>query len=112
MPIVTLKWFNDALGYGLIEPRDGGKKVLVHISATRRAGLASLSDGIAVSYDLVNRPGKQWQKTCGSTRIGQNAGATRPSLMAEPVLDIAKHGHQRHCKASIVYRLINPVREE
>lgn len=58
MPSGTLKWF-DALGYGLIQPDDGGNDVLVHVSAVRKAALASAGDGTRLSYDMVNRLGKQ-----------------------------------------------------
>ncbi|MDE2355444.1 MAG: cold-shock protein [Alphaproteobacteria bacterium] len=48
----VVKWFNPTKGFGFIQPSDGGSDVFVHISAVERAGLGSLSDGQAVSYDL------------------------------------------------------------
>ena len=48
----TVKWFNATKGYGFIEPSEGGKDVFVHISALERAGLRSLQDGQAVTYEL------------------------------------------------------------
>ena len=48
----TVKWFNPTKGFGFIEPEDGSKDAFVHISAVERAGLASLSEGQKVSYDL------------------------------------------------------------
>lgn len=48
----TVKWFNATKGYGFIEPEDGGKDVFVHISALEAAGLRTLQDGQAVSYEL------------------------------------------------------------
>ena len=56
-----VKWFNDQKGYGFIQPDDGGKDVFVHISAVERAGLRSLSENQAVSYELTTdrRSGKQ-----------------------------------------------------
>jgi CspA family cold shock protein len=47
-----VKWFNPTKGFGFIQPSDGGSDVFVHISAVERAGLGSLADGQAVSYDL------------------------------------------------------------
>ena len=44
MPTGTVKWFNATKGYGFIAPDDGGKDVVVHISAVERAGLKGLSD--------------------------------------------------------------------
>lgn len=48
----VVKWFNPTKGFGFIQPSDGGSDVFVHISAVERAGLNSLEDGQAVSYDL------------------------------------------------------------
>ena len=58
MPSGTVKWFDETLECGLIEPSDGGHAVLVHVTALKRAGLTSLRAGMAVNYDLVNRLGK------------------------------------------------------
>ena len=49
----TVKWFNGQKGFGFIQPDDGSKDVLVHISAVERAGLQSLNEGQKVSYDVV-----------------------------------------------------------
>jgi CspA family cold shock protein len=48
----TVKWFNPEKGFGFISPKTGGKDIFVHISALRQAGLETLADGQAVSYDL------------------------------------------------------------
>ncbi len=48
----TVKFFNMNKGFGFIAPDAGGKDVFVHISAVERSGLASLSDGQKVSFDL------------------------------------------------------------
>jgi CspA family cold shock protein len=53
----TVKWFNAMKGYGFIAPEDGSKDVFVHVSALERAGLATLTEGQRVSYDL--QPGQQ-----------------------------------------------------
>ena len=47
-----VKWFNDQKGYGFIQPDDGSKDVFVHISAVERAGLRSLQENQAVSFEL------------------------------------------------------------
>jgi CspA family cold shock protein len=49
----TVKWFNSTKGYGFIEPSDGSKDVFVHISAVERAGLSGLSEGQAITYEVV-----------------------------------------------------------
>ena len=48
----TVKFFNNAKGFGLIQPDDGSKDVFVHISAVERAGLATLSENQKVSFEL------------------------------------------------------------
>jgi cold shock protein len=48
----TVKFFNQAKGFGFIQPDDGGKDVFVHISAVERAGLGTLKDNQKVSFDV------------------------------------------------------------
>jgi CspA family cold shock protein len=49
----TVKWFNQAKGFGFIAPDEGGADAFVHISAVERAGLTSLNDNQKVSYDMI-----------------------------------------------------------
>jgi CspA family cold shock protein len=44
----TVKWFNQAKGFGFITPENGGKDVFVHVSVLARSGLAELSEGQVV----------------------------------------------------------------
>ena len=48
----TVKFFNEARGFGFIEPEDGSKDAFVHISAVERAGLTGLAEGQRVEYEL------------------------------------------------------------
>ena len=48
-----VKWFNDQKGYGFIAPDDGGRDIFVHISAVERAGLRSLAESQAVSFEVT-----------------------------------------------------------
>lgn len=52
----TVKWFNDAKGFGFIEPDQGGGDVLAHFSAIQMDGFRTLKQGSKVSYELVAGP--------------------------------------------------------
>lgn len=63
----TVKWFNDAKGFGFIAPDDGSKDLFVHHTAIQVQGFRSLAEGQKVSYDV-----EQGQK-------GPQAANVRPS---------------------------------
>ena len=52
----TVKWFNDAKGFGFIEPDQGGGDVFAHFSAIQMDGFRTLKQGSKVQYDLVAGP--------------------------------------------------------
>jgi CspA family cold shock protein len=50
----TVKWFNDAKGFGFITPEDGSRDCFVHHSAIQVDGFRSLAEGDKVEFDLVD----------------------------------------------------------
>jgi cold shock protein len=50
----TVKWFNDAKGFGFITPEDGGKDCFVHYSAIKGNGFRTLAEGDKVEFDMVD----------------------------------------------------------
>jgi CspA family cold shock protein len=54
MPISgTVKWFNDAKGYGFLTPDGSATDVFVHFSAIEATGFKSLKDGDRVEFEVV-----------------------------------------------------------
>lgn len=52
----TVKWFNDAKGFGFITPEDGGEDLFAHFSAISGNGFKSLAEGAKVSFEVTNGP--------------------------------------------------------
>jgi cold shock protein len=56
----TVKWFNDAKGYGFITPDDGSEDLFAHFSAIQMQGFKTLKEGQKVSFEVTQGPkGKQ-----------------------------------------------------
>jgi len=73
----TVKWFNDAKGFGFIAPEDGSADVFVHYSAINSKGFRSLQEGQRVSYEVTQGPK-------GSQAAGVGGHAVRPVLRRAP----------------------------
>jgi CspA family cold shock protein len=56
MYVGTVKWFNDAKGFGFIEPEEGGPDVFAHFSAIDMEGFRTLKQGGKVSFEMVQGP--------------------------------------------------------
>jgi len=50
----TVKWFNDAKGFGFITPESGEKDLFVHFSSIQAGGFKSLTEGQRVSFDVTS----------------------------------------------------------
>ncbi len=48
----TVKFFNQAKGYGFVSPEDGGKDVFVHVTAVQAAGIPELAEGQRISFEV------------------------------------------------------------
>jgi CspA family cold shock protein len=63
----TVKWFNDAKGFGFIS-REGGPDVFVHFSAIGGSGFKSLSEGDKVEFEVVQ--GQKGPQAADVTKVG------------------------------------------
>ncbi|GBL45680.1 cold shock protein CspA [Sulfuriferula multivorans] len=60
MALGTVKWFNDAKGFGFITPDDGGDDLFAHFSAINADGFKTLQENQRVSFEVTTGPkGKQ-----------------------------------------------------
>ena len=56
MTLGKVKWFNDAKGFGFIEPEGGGGDVFAHFSAIQMDGFRTLKQGAQVVFEVVQGP--------------------------------------------------------
>ena len=59
MPNGKIKWFNPTKGYGFIENDEGGKDIFLHVTALEEAGIDTLQEGDAVSFEIGENRGKE-----------------------------------------------------
>ena len=56
MALGVVKWFNDAKGFGFIQPDGGGEDVFAHFSAVQMEGFRTLKQGSRVAFEVVQGP--------------------------------------------------------
>ena len=64
----TVKWFNDAKGYGFITPDEGSKDLFVHHSSITGDGFKSLAEGSKVEYEA--REGSKGPEATNVVSVG------------------------------------------
>lgn len=74
----TVKWFNDAKGFGFIEPDGGGSDVFAHFSAIAMDGFKTLKQGSRVSFEITQGPKGQ---------LAQNIQTEVQPIRTEPPAD-------------------------
>jgi CspA family cold shock protein len=52
----TVKWFNEAKGFGFITPEDGSADLFAHFSAIQSQGFKTLKEGERVQFDAAKGP--------------------------------------------------------
>jgi CspA family cold shock protein len=87
MPVGTVKWFNDAKGFGFIEPEEGGPDVFAHFSAIDMEGFRTLKQGSKVTYELVQGP---------KGNLAQHIRAMQAGGVAAPMAQTAGVGSSQH----------------
>lgn len=78
----TVKWFNDAKGFGFIEPEGGGADVFAHFSAITMEGFKTLKQGSRVSFDLVDGPKGQLAQNIRSESAAPGDASFAPAAPA------------------------------
>ena len=72
----TVKWFNNAKGYGFIVPESGGEDVFVHYSTIDGAGFKTLKEGQVVQYEASESPrGIQTTRVLGNSSQAEQSDA-------------------------------------
>jgi len=98
----TVKWFNDAKGFGFIEPDGGGADVFAHFSAIAMDGFKTLKQGSRVSFDVQEGPKGQLAQNIQAqpgpirTTDGPNQAVDRPPRQPKvraPQFHAAGGGH-------------------
>ena len=66
----TVKWFNDAKGFGFIQPEAGGDDIFAHFSAIQMDGFRTLKQGGRVQFEVVQGPKGQLAQNISAVEGG------------------------------------------
>jgi CspA family cold shock protein len=95
----TVKWFNDAKGFGFIEPDGGGSDVFAHFSAIAMDGFKTLKQGSRVTFDIQDGPKGQLAQNIvaqpGAIKTSDGPGIERPPRQPKvraPQFHAVSHG--------------------
>ncbi len=115
----TVKWFNDAKGYGFITPDDGSEDLFAHFSAIQMNGFKTLKEGQKVRFEVMQGPkGKQASNIQGTDAA--LAGSEKPALAAgfflcrhrrQAALHICSIMHFAEARARHLRRAFHQARE-
>jgi CspA family cold shock protein len=83
MHMGIVKWFNDAKGFGFIEPEGGGEDVFAHFSAIQMDGFRTLKQGGRVSYELIKGPKGDMAQNIRESGTGDHAPSAPAGAEAE-----------------------------
>ncbi len=86
----TVKWFNDAKGFGFIEPAEGSKDLFVHHSNIAGDGFKSLPEGAKVTFEA-----REGAKGPEATNVARRLVVRSPASVAASVASDAAPSHQR-----------------
>jgi cold shock protein len=75
----TVKWFNDAKGFGFIEPDGGGSDVFAHFSAIAMEGFKTLKQGSRVSFEVTQGPKGQLAQNIQTSEADSGGEAQAPA---------------------------------
>lgn len=99
MPIGTVKWFNNAKGFGFILPEDGGEDLFAHYSSIEMDGYKTLKAGQTVEFDVI-----QGQKGTHATHI--RVDSSSPPSSASSSTNPAKTSQSRSSHESSSTRAV------
>ena len=80
MTLGKVKWFNDAKGFGFIEPEGGGGDVFAHFSAIQMDGFRTLKQGAQVVFEVVQGPKGMLAQNIRSATAASSVASAETSI--------------------------------